>query len=169
MPIVRSLGRILRAAAPQRLGLARCRHASGGGASDSRMSQPRYSGLATFFRAPHVDLHALGSAAALAALDVALVGVPYDGGVTNRPGARFGPREVRSLSAQCVRSVNAATGVAPFGCGLAVADVGDAHVSSPFELCGAHDEIEVCVPPTNDAFLVSAPGRSVSSPFPDAA
>jgi len=101
---------------------------------------PRYSGLATFFRAPFVDMHDIP--AALATVDVGLVGVPFDGGVTSRPGARHGPREVRSQSATNVRRVNQATMCQPFDMGVAVADVGDAYVSRPFELQAAHAEIQ---------------------------
>ncbi|MEO1650446.1 MAG: arginase family protein, partial [Pseudomonadota bacterium] len=54
------------------------------------MLGPRYTGLATFMRAPLVS--------SLSDVDIALVGVPFDGGVTNRPGARHGPREVRNQS-----------------------------------------------------------------------
>lgn len=46
--------------------------------------QPRYSGIPTFMRTPFVP--------DLEGLDIALVGVPFDGGVTNRTGARHGPR-----------------------------------------------------------------------------
>ena len=48
--------------------------------------QPRYSGIPTFFRLPH--------SVRLDEVDIGLVGVPFDGGVTNRPGARHGPRPV---------------------------------------------------------------------------
>lgn len=51
---------------------------------------PRYSGIKTFFRMPNV--------AADADYDVALVGVPFDGGVSYRPGPRFAPSKVRDLS-----------------------------------------------------------------------
>lgn len=102
---------------------------------------PRYTGLPTFFRAPWVDLNA-SLESILSEVDIGLIGVPYDGGVTNRPGARFGPRQVRAVSAGNVRRVNQATGVAPFDLGLQVADVGDAHVDHPYELTKAHSEIE---------------------------
>jgi guanidinopropionase len=49
--------------------------------------QPRYSGIPTFFRLPH--------SVRLDEVDIGLVGVPFDGGVTNRPGARHGPRDIR--------------------------------------------------------------------------
>jgi len=56
-------------------------------------------------------------------LDVAIVGVPYDGGTSYRPGARFGPREIRSQSS-LIRSYSYFQKVAPFA-RLNVADVGD--------------------------------------------
>ena len=67
--------------------------------------QPRYSGIPTFFRLPH--------SMQLDELDIGLVGVPFDGGVTNRPGARHGPRAIRNQSL-LIRKINQATGVAPF-------------------------------------------------------
>lgn len=51
---------------------------------------PRYSGIKTFFRLPHVAIDA--------DYDIALVGVPYDGGVSYRSGARFAPAHVRTAS-----------------------------------------------------------------------
>lgn len=51
---------------------------------------PRFSAIKTFFRMPHAPLDA--------AYDVGIVGVPYDGGVSYRPGARFGPTRIREMS-----------------------------------------------------------------------
>src|ERR1700704_1286809 len=65
--------------------------------------QPRYSGIPTFFRLPH--------SVRLDEVDIGLVGVPFDGGVTNRPGARHGPRDIRNQSS-LIRKINQATGVA---------------------------------------------------------
>jgi guanidinopropionase len=66
--------------------------------------------------------------------------VPYDGGVTNRPGPRHAPREVRNQSS-LMRRINQATGASPFEAAR-VADIGDAWIRKPFELEGAHREIE---------------------------
>jgi hypothetical protein len=93
--------------------------------------QPRYSGIPTFFRLPHTEL--------LDEVDIGLVGVPFDGGVTNRPGARHGPRDIRNQSS-LIRKINQATGVAPFEL-VRVADLGDAWIERPFELQGALAEI----------------------------
>ncbi|XP_064534738.1 guanidino acid hydrolase, mitochondrial [Pseudopipra pipra] len=60
-------------------------------------------------------------------LDAAFVGVPLDTGTSNRPGARFGPRQIRAESAM-VRRYNGSTGAAPFD-SLRVADIGDVNVN----------------------------------------
>ncbi len=90
--------------------------------------RPRYSGIPTFFCAPHP----LG----LAEVDIDVIGVPFDGGVTNRTGARHGPRDIRNHSS-LVRKINQATGVAPFDV-VRVADLGDAWIigsATPCPLC----------------------------------
>src|SRR5580692_10281885 len=68
---------------------------------------PRYGGEPTFARLPR--LTDLASDA-----DVAIVGVPFDSGVSYRPGARFGPGHIRE-SARLLRPYNPALQVAPFG------------------------------------------------------
>ena len=96
------------------------------------MLRPRYVGVPTFFRSPLRE--------SLEEVDIGLIGVPFDGGVTSRPGARHGPREVRNLSTM-VRMKNQATGISPHEL-CRVADVGDAWVPSPFELTGSHASIQ---------------------------
>ena len=56
-------------------------------------------------------------------VDIALAGVPFDGGVTNRPGARHGPREIRNSSSM-IRTLHPVTRINPFEL-CRVADVGD--------------------------------------------
>lgn len=94
-------------------------------------ARPRYTGIATFFRTPHTE--------DLAEVDVGLIGVPFDGGVTNRSGTRHGPRAVREQST-LVRRINTATGIAPFGTAR-VRDLGDCWIEQPFELATALEEI----------------------------
>ncbi len=94
--------------------------------------RPRYSGVATFFRTPLRDDPA--------GVDIGVIGVPFDGGVTNRTGARHGPRAVREQTT-LVRRVNQATGISPFDL-VSVADLGDAWIEAPYELTGAQREIE---------------------------
>ena len=84
---------------------------------------PRFAGLATLMRLPYVEL----DDAAFSKVDIGLIGVPWDGGTTNRPGARHGPRQVRDISTM-VRNVNRASGIAPFQlCNCA--DLGDTPVN----------------------------------------
>ena len=66
---------------------------------------PRFSGIATFMRLPHVPR--------AEDLDIALIGIPYDGGATYRSGPRFGPRHVRDQSA-IIRPWNPALNIDPF-------------------------------------------------------
>ncbi len=94
-------------------------------------AQPRYAGISTFFRAPYTQ--------DLSAVDIGIIGVPFDGGVTNRSGARHGPRAVRDQSSM-LRRMNGATGVRPFEA-TRVRDLGDAWIEQPFELAQALDEI----------------------------
>ena len=95
------------------------------------IQRPRYTGLPTFMRAPYRE--------DLEGLEIGLVGVPFDGGVTNRTGARHGPREIRNQSS-LMRRRNQASGIGPHDL-CSVADVGDAWVQSPFELEKSLDEI----------------------------
>ncbi|MCF7699857.1 agmatinase [Loktanella sp. M215] len=92
---------------------------------------PRFAGHATFMRLPAVE--------SAAGLDIALIGVPWDGGTTNRAGARHGPREVRSMSS-LMRRAHHVSGVAPFSIAN-VADVGDLAVN-PINLMDGLDLIQ---------------------------
>src|SRR5258705_13076597 len=71
----------------------------------SGMVVPRFGEVATFMRLP-VERDP-------AKLDIALVGVPWDGGTTNRPGARHGPREIRNMSTLMRRGPQAHLGAPP--------------------------------------------------------
>ena len=92
---------------------------------------PRFGGIATFMRLPGTT--------APTDLDVAVVGVPFDIGTSNRPGARFGPRGIRSESV-LIRPYNMATRAAPFD-GLRVDDVGDV-ATNAFDLGDSISRIE---------------------------
>jgi len=91
---------------------------------------PRYAGIASFMRLPIVS--------SAEGYDVVFAGVPYDGGTTNRPGTRHGPREMRTQSA-LMRRINA-NGVAPYE-RLRVADIGDCPIN-PFDIQDALARIE---------------------------
>jgi len=81
---------------------------------------PRFGGPATMLRLP--------TAESADGLDAAFIGVPLDTGTSNRPGARFGPRQIRAESA-LIRPYNMATGAAPFDA-LQVADLGDVPINT---------------------------------------
>lgn len=80
---------------------------------------PRFAGPTTFMRLPQVDDPA--------EVDIALIGLPWDGGTTNRAGARHGPREVRSQSSM-MRLVHQASRIAPYDL-CRIADLGDVPVN----------------------------------------
>ena len=85
----------------------------------SGVELPRFAGVPTFMRLPQVGL----DSPRLAEVQIGIVGVPWDSGTTNRPGARHGPRQLRDFSTM-VRFENGATGVRPFTlCNCA--DLGD--------------------------------------------
>jgi guanidinopropionase len=92
---------------------------------------PRFGAIPTFMRLPYVTDPA--------AVDIALVGVPWDGGTTNRAGARHGPREIRNMSS-FMRKVHHVSRIAPYELAR-VADLGDAPVN-PIDLMDALKRIE---------------------------
>ncbi|WP_171211944.1 agmatinase [Ruegeria sp. HKCCA5426] len=85
----------------------------------SAMELARFAGVPTFMRLPGMTL----DHARIAEVDIGLVGIPWDGGTTNRPGARHGPRQLRDYSTM-IRAMNPVTGVAPFAM-MNCADLGD--------------------------------------------
>lgn len=105
-------------------------------AGTDRRPKP-YEGVATFLDAP---LRPLASGpSALADLDVALVGVPYDLGVTNRPGARLGPRAVRAV--ERIGPYHHVHDTLPLH-DVAVADVGDVPFRSRYSVEDSNADIE---------------------------
>ena len=88
------------------------------------MNEPRYCGIPTFMRTP--------LATDLNALDIALVGVPYDGAVEARSGARQGPRQIRDMSSM-MRAIHHVTRINPYEL-CRIADVGDVHFQQIFDV-----------------------------------
>ncbi len=82
---------------------------------------PRFGGIATFMRLPHVPLDAAKD------IDIGIVGVPWDGGTTNRPGPRHAPRQMRDQSSM-VRRMHQTTRVVPYDLAN-IADLGDCPVN----------------------------------------
>ena len=93
-------------------------------------TMPRFGGIATMMRLPHVD--------STVGLDACFVGVPFDLGTSNRNGARLGPRQIRTESV-LLRPYNMATRAAPFD-SLQVADIGDV-AANPFNIVRAIEDI----------------------------
>lgn len=108
---------------------------------------PRYAGLTTFARLPRLE--------DVDDYDVAVVGVPWDSGVTYRPGARFGPSAIRQAS-RLLRPYNPALDAQPFR-DAQVVDAGDV-AANPFDIARAIEE-------TREALtaLVTPAGRPVLS------
>ena len=73
----------------------------------SGLITPRFGGIATWGRLPHVPLDDAKD------IDIGIVGVPWDGGTTNRPGPRHAPRQIRDQSAM-VRRMHQVTRVVPY-------------------------------------------------------
>ncbi len=92
---------------------------------------PRFAGFATFARLPRLD--------EVTSADVALLGVPFDGGVSYRPGARFGPAAVREGS-RLLRPYHPGLGVSPFE-RAQVVDAGDIAVN-PFRVEAAMETLQ---------------------------
>lgn len=92
---------------------------------------PRYAGAATFARLPRLDQ--------VDSAEVAVVGVPFDSGVSYRPGARFGGNHVREAS-RLLRPYNPALDASPFA-NLQVADAGDMAVN-PFNINEAIETVQ---------------------------
>src|ERR1035438_9222132 len=103
-----------------------------GGGTYNPMKQPRYSEIATFMRAPLAN--------SLDDVDIGLIGVPTDLGVTNRPGARHGPREIRN-SSSLMRSFNLGLGINPYEL-CRIADLGDVRLSHRYDLERQVEDIE---------------------------
>ncbi|SVE09726.1 uncharacterized protein METZ01_LOCUS462580, partial [marine metagenome] len=88
------------------------------------MMTPRFRDVATFMRVPYVE--------DFSSIDIALVGVPFDGAVTNRPGTRHGPRQVRDMSSM-MRTTHHVTKVNPYQL-CRIGDVGDVPLTNIYDL-----------------------------------
>lgn len=93
-------------------------------------AMPRFGGMPTFMRLPHVTDPAM--------VDIALIGLPWDAGTTNRAGARHGPREIRNQSS-FMRAVHHVSRIAPYDL-CRVADLGDVE-TNPFDIIDTMDQI----------------------------
>ncbi|KWX23852.1 agmatinase [Mycolicibacterium wolinskyi] len=121
------------------------RSATGNVGQVDAQAVPRYAGIATFARLPqrHEVEH----------YDIAVVGVPFDSGVTYRPGARFGPAAIRQAS-RLLKPYHPALDVSPFA-SAQVVDAGDI-AANPFDIGVAVDEVREGI-----AGLVTTPEKRV--------
>ncbi len=104
---------------------------------------PRFGGVPTFMRLPQADDPTV--------VDIGLAGVPWDGGTTNRAGARHGPREIRNQSS-FIRRVHPETLTSPYDI-CNVADLGDASVN-PIDLSDTLDRVQRFFTAVHDAGTV---------------
>ncbi len=93
---------------------------------------PRFAGASPFARLPEID--------AVSDYGIAILGVPFDGGTSYRPGARFGPMEVRRSSRHLRPVYHVELDVAPFE-QVQVVDAGDV-ACTPFDIQEAMAQIE---------------------------
>lgn len=91
---------------------------------------PRYAGLSTFARLPRIE--------DVEVTDIAIVGIPFDSGVSFRPGARFGPEHVRA-SSRLLRPYNPAQDFSGWEA-VQMADAGDI-AANPFRIHEAVEQI----------------------------
>jgi agmatinase len=117
-----------------------------------------YAGYSTLLRAPQYT--------SLEALEIALIGVPFDFGVTNRPGARFGPQQIREVSPMVDGPMHHESRIIPsqlcrFG------DYGDVNFESTYNLDQGIEEIEVYYHKIIDAGVIPiSAGGDHSITFP---
>ncbi len=110
---------------------------------EDSMQSPRFTGPSTFARLPHVRT--------TKDVDVAIVGVPFDTGVTYRVGGRFGPNAVRAASVM-LRPYNANLDVKPFDV-LSCIDFGDVSIVPGFTE-RSYGKIEEAVAPIVEAGVI---------------
>jgi len=121
------------------------------------LTYARFTGVPTFLRLPHISDPA--------ELEIAIVGIPFDGGTTYRPGPRLGPRHVRNQSA-IIRPWHPELKVAPFS-KYRVADFGDLPVN-PLSIEDTFRRIEQGVAPILEAgarFVGVGGDHSISLPL----
>jgi guanidinopropionase len=104
---------------------------SGKSTDRNRINAPRYMDIATFMRAPLIRDPSQ--------VDIGLIGVPFDGAVTNRPGARHGPREIRNMSS-LMRTTHHVSKINPYEL-CRVGDLGDTPISDAYHLEASLDDI----------------------------
>ena len=93
---------------------------------------PRFAGVPTFMRLPYIEF----DHPRIDEVEMGIIGVPWDGGTTNRPGARHGPRQLRDLSTM-IRATHPVSYISPFNM-VNCADLGDTRINP----AGLEDTLE---------------------------
>ena len=115
---------------------------------------PRYAGASTFVRLPELrDVDRC---------DIAILGAPFDGGVSFRPGARFGPMAVRQASRAIRPQYHPQFDVQPFA-DLQFADAGDV-ACNPYSIAESLAAIEARARRAPGPRRGPEPGRWPASP-----
>lgn len=115
---------------------------------------PRFSAIKTFFRLPHVPVGE--------DYDIGIFGIPFDGGVSYRPGARFAPSHIRECSS-LGRSYHWSRGMNLFK-SIKVADIGDCS-TVPLSIDVTYEKIESFVAAlTNKKFVAVGGDHSTTLP-----
>ena len=116
------------------------------GTQSKQFSIPKpYAGYSTLLRAAQNNN--------LEELDIALIGVPFDIGVTNRPGARLGPKQIRELSAMAGGPMHHVSRIIPAQL-CRYADYGDVNIESTYNLDQGIQEIESYYQKVSDAGVI---------------
>ena len=110
---------------------------------EDSLKTPRFTGIRTFARLPNVRT--------LEDVDLAVIGVPFDTGVSFRAGGRFGPSAIRAASS-LIRGYNAVMRVNPFSV-LSCVDYGDVAII-PGYIERSYEVIERDVTPVVEAGIV---------------
>jgi guanidinopropionase len=125
---------------------------------DAMQFLPRYSGIPSFMRVPIA--HSPDE------IDIALAGVPFDGGTTARPGARYGPREIRNMSSM-IRGIHHVTRFNPFEA-CRIGDIGDVPFTDLYHLENSLADIRRFFEPVFAAgkkALIAGGDHSISYPI----
>ncbi|MFC5522577.1 agmatinase [Polaromonas jejuensis] len=123
----------------------------------SAQNLPRFCGIPTFMRTP--------LASHPSEIDIGIAGVPYDGGVSARTGARYGPREIRNMSS-LTRAIHHVTGFNPFAA-CRVGDVGDVPFTNLYDIEQAHEDIRRFLRPffaSGKKMLIAGGDHSITYP-----
>lgn len=112
--------------------------------SYDQMDAPRYCGIPTFMRTPYTTN--------FNEIDIGLLGIPYDGAVEARSGARQGPRQIRDYSSM-MRKIHHVSRINPYAL-CRVGDVGDVPFKQIFDVASSHRDIQGAIERLHNASVI---------------